>query len=125
MNKWKKWSTAWIAMFAILAATFLPSMSAAVTTEHPVPIGWESVCASEHASLHQAAPPPVSSEHDGHLDHCPLCIKQSHAVDLLVALTIALAEPAAVSPTLIPPDELPSSSSTWTFHPTRAPPASA
>lgn len=129
MYKWKKLGIAWIAMFAMLAATLMPSMSAAVApaTAHDIPISWESICVQEHATQHHAAqqPAPASYDHDGHANHCPLCVKQSHAVGLVPVVTVEFAEPAEVSTTVFHPDALPSPSFAWTFHPTRAPPAFA
>jgi hypothetical protein len=82
MKKWKNRCTAWIACLAILAAAFMPSISSALVLAHESAAFTAPVCSADHAQ-HQAVAQEQAPEHQaGHTDHCPLCVKQGHALDL-------------------------------------------
>ncbi len=113
-------------MFAMLAAIFTPSLSAAFASTPEIPISWEEICSQVHTpDQSHFSKQSSSSDHDGHANHCPLCIKQSHAIDLLPVVTVRFVDAENPFTFIAAPDVLPSSRISWTLLPSRAPPVIA
>lgn len=123
MNKWKTWSAAWIACIAMLAVSFIPSISAAFTPTPSTFLALSATCSTDHAAHDVAAQGNASTEHKSHISHCPLCAKQGDAVTLPAPAVSTLAAAGEASQPRIAYAEPAPTSFTWTLHPSRAPPA--
>jgi hypothetical protein len=125
MKKWKNHCTAWIACLAILAAAFVPSISAALVLAHENAAFTAPVCSAEH-SAHQVAEQKHAPAHQGgHADHCPLCVKHGNAFDIPRQPGFAALDRVADSLVHSSGHESFYSATGWIHLPSRAPPANA
>ncbi|MGV3742389.1 MAG: DUF2946 domain-containing protein [Burkholderiaceae bacterium] len=123
MQKWRNRYTAWIVCLAILAAAFMPSVSAALTLAHQNAAFAAPICSAEHSAHDIAEQTQAPAHQGGHTDHCPLCVKHSNA--------FAMPRPPGFAALDLAADSLPQSSGhesfysavTWIHLPSRAPPA--
>jgi hypothetical protein len=121
--------TAWIAFFAIMLASLMPTMSRAIAAADAARSA-EQVCSTGHhgGAHHGVAASPAShhtpSHHDGalHLDHCGFCL--THAGSFGLAPTVASVLPVASGPEVHPPPLFQSRRVlvAWTTAQSRAPP---
>lgn len=123
MKKWKSRCTAWIACFAILAAAFMPSISAALVPPVENPAFSAPICSVHDAGHSIAGHEQPSSHHSGHADHCPLCAKQGNLLDILLEPDFGVPPLASVSITVAIGQEPVCSAIAWILLPARAPPA--
>lgn len=123
MNKWKSRCTAWIACLAILAAAFLPSMSAALVPLAEHTAFTAPICSVHHVEHGLSGPEQTSTHHDGHAGHCPLCAKQGYVFDILAQPDVAAPPLTVVLLTWASASETVHSETAWMLLPSRAPPA--
>jgi hypothetical protein len=113
--------TAWIAFFAIMLASLMPTMSRAIAAAAP---SAEQVCSTGHHGAAPATSHNAPDHHDGalHLDHCGFCL--THAGSFGLAPSVACALPAASGPEVHEPPLFQSRRAlvAWTTAQSRAPP---
>jgi hypothetical protein len=122
MKKWKNRCTAWIACLAILAAAFMPSISSALVLAHENAAFTAPICSSDHSQYQTAAQESAPEHQAGHVDHCPLCVKQGSGLDMLRLPDFLLSERATALLAEASHHEPPHSSLAWIYRPSRAPP---
>jgi hypothetical protein len=122
MKKWKNRCTAWIACLAILAAAFVPSISAALVLAHENAAFTAPICSSDHSQHQSVVQEHAPEHHAGHTDHCPLCVKQGSGLDMLRLPDFFLPERAAPLRADAPHHDSAHSSLAWIHRPSRAPP---
>lgn len=123
MNKWKKWSTVWIASLAMLAATFIPSVSVAFTPPPLFHPALEALCIQGESSSQAVHAKHLPSQHAAHGDHCPLCTKDGYLLYLPQPSDLVLARGERTTVARRAGPGIPLASIFWIHHPSRAPPA--
>jgi len=105
LNKAARQVTAWIAMFAILLASALPSVSFALTSNANSQGLWSEICSTRGVKLAQEGA-DTGTNHSSpnksmmHCEHCPFCFAHSVSFGLPPAPTALI--PSANRTVLLP-----------------------
>ena len=81
IKAYKNKLASWMAIFAVLVASFAPTISQAMPADNHANVIYQKVC-SEHSTKVIPVELPSSSHHDdgmlGHAGHCAFCCTSAH-----------------------------------------------